>query len=113
MLEDDSHLSASSSYDDQILKKLRDLYSSCMNENALDKRGIRPLVDIVQNVQRLYKGDKTTFPHSNDPDYVTKDRQGLTAALAYLHSRSIGALFSFYIDGDIGEDPNLMSLWFG
>lgn len=113
MLEDDSHLSASSSYDDQILKKLRDLYSSCMNENALDKRGIRPLVDVVQNVQRLYKGDKTTFPHSNDPDYVTKDRQGLTAALAYLHSRSIGALFSFYIDGDIGEDPNLMSLWFG
>ena len=37
---------------------------------------------------------------------------GLTAAIAFLHSRGIGGLFNFEIDGDVGVDPNFMTLWF-
>ena len=58
-------------------------------------------------------------------------REGLTAALAFMHSRGmskhslksslvftkyiagIPALFQFDIDGDIGDDPNALTLWFG
>lgn len=57
-------------------------------------------------------------------------KQGLTAALAFMHSRGmcehflkscsyspniagIPALFQFDIDGDIGHDPNDLELWFG
>jgi hypothetical protein len=36
----------------------------------------------------------------------------LTAAVAYLHSRSIDVLFGFGIDGDAGFDPDLMTLQF-
>jgi endothelin-converting enzyme len=111
-LEDDSHVSSAPSYDDQIVQKLRGLYSSCMDERTLDKRGISPLMNVISIVQRLYKGEKKTFSTPGSPDYEVKDRQGLTAAIAYLHSRSIGALFSFDIDGDVGQDPNFMSLWF-
>jgi len=55
-------------------------------------------------------------------------KEGLTAALAFMHSRGmsrhspngpyslsiadIPALFQFDIDGDIGKDPNALTLWF-
>ncbi|KAG9105242.1 hypothetical protein FRC07_009462, partial [Ceratobasidium sp. 392] len=38
--------------------------------------------------------------------------EGLTAAVAYLHSRSVDVLFQFGIDGDAGLDPDLMTLQF-
>jgi endothelin-converting enzyme len=84
-----------------------------MDESTLDQRGITPLMHVVSNIQSLYKGERRTFAADGTPSYDTKDRQGLTAAIAYLHSHSIEALFSFSIDGDVGKDPNLMSLWFG
>lgn len=103
----------SGSYDDHILKKLRGMYSSCMNEHTLNNRGIKPLIEVVSTVQKLFRGDARTRSETDTSDYETQDRQSLTAALAYLHSRSIGALFSFDIDGDVGKDPNFMTLWFG
>jgi len=109
----EGEVTSSSSYDDHILKKLRGMYSSCMSENTLNKRGIKPLIEVVSTVQKLYRGDARARSETAIPEYETQDRQSLTAALAYLHSRSIGALFSFDIDGDVGKDPNFMTLWFG
>lgn len=84
-----------------------------MDEKTLAKRDIDPLLEIVSNIRELYRGDLTLWSPTEVPDYETQDRQSLTAALAYMHSRSISSLFSFYIDGDVGKDPNFMSLWFG
>jgi endothelin-converting enzyme len=65
-----------------------------------------------------------------DDDEDERKSKGLTAAISYLHSRGrrffimdvsellmfvrvgIDALFLFDIDGDVGEDPNAMTLWF-
>jgi endothelin-converting enzyme len=108
-----SFASARPSYDEQILKKLRGLYSSCMNEDKLDQLGEEPLFKFVQTLRDLFRGESTEISVAEDDDEDEKKRKGLTAALAFLHSRGIDALFSFDIDGDVGEDPNAMTLWFG
>lgn len=92
----------------------------------MDKIGAAPLLEVVKTVKDLLEGDlkspiykgpgrKYSVPGSSDeqedePRKVTTE--GLTAAVAYLHSRSIDVLFEFGIDGDAGLDPDLMTLQF-
>ncbi|KAH7909726.1 Metalloprotease [Hygrophoropsis aurantiaca] len=96
-----SHLD---SYDEQLLHKLRTLYSSCMDESKLDYIGQEPLQHFVNNIKKLYRGQSTNTDLAGS--------QGLSNALAYLHSRGVEALFEFSVDGDAGVDPNAMTLWF-
>jgi len=80
------------SYDDALLKKMRDMYNSCMDEGLLDQIGESPLKQIVHNIKRLFRNqvaDGFSNKHFNDK------RNGLTAALAYLHAR--GADFSINV----------------
>ena len=111
-------------YDTAILKKLRGFYASCMDEDLLDARGTDPLLHIVRNVRRLFEGEGSA------QDDKQKQRKGLTAAVAYLHTKGlyhslthryhysrifmtgITALFDTDIEGDAGRDPNDMTLWF-
>ena len=104
--EVESATESESSYDHETLKKLRGLYGSCKDEKELNKRGIKPLLKVVEEIQSLYR---------HGPDRVAgdlMDRRGLTAAVTFLHSRGIGALFNFYFDGDVKENPDMMTLWF-
>ncbi|KAI0341783.1 Metalloprotease [Trametopsis cervina] len=96
-------------YDKQILKKLHTLYDSCMNEDLLDARGTDPLLHVIQNLDKLFKGEGTVITAEGKKD---SHKKGLTAALAYLHTRGIEALFSTSIEGDVGEDPDQMTLGF-
>lgn len=92
-----SHITeAEDPYDTQILKKLRGLYSSCMNEDLLDARGEEPLLHVIRTVRKLYNGKSTmvdlaTLEKNSDKE---KERIGLTAAIAYLHSRGQPALIT-------------------
>jgi endothelin-converting enzyme len=70
--------------DQQLLVKLRNLYYSCMDESTLDQLGEGPLKDFVARVKKLYRGESTGIADMNDDD---KEREGLTASLAFLHSR--------------------------
>ena len=70
--------------DQQLLDKLRNLYYSCMDESTLDQLGEGPLKDFVANVKKLYRGESTGIAGMNDDD---KEREGLTASLAFLHSK--------------------------
>lgn len=81
--------STTPSYDDEILRKLRALYSSCMNETALDEIGEEPLLHIVRTVRKLYRGETTDINSVSAKDEEGKDRNGLTAAIAFLHSRGM------------------------
>ncbi|PPR08078.1 hypothetical protein CVT24_010539 [Panaeolus cyanescens] len=93
--------------DDAILDKLRDFYSSCMDEKTLDEIGSTPLLHVVKTIRNLYRSEDTDISSASD-----KRVDGLTAAIAFLHSRGIGALFAFDVEGDVGVDPNHMVLWF-
>ncbi|KAF8894469.1 hypothetical protein BD779DRAFT_1467099 [Infundibulicybe gibba] len=103
-----SHSTLLSSQDKEILSKLQNLYSSCLNQDRLDEIGTIPLKHLVQTLRKLYRGEDTDISLSEE----AKKSEGLTAALAFLHSRGIDALFSFEIEGDVGVDPNFMVLWF-
>ncbi|GLB35092.1 putative peptidase family M13 [Lyophyllum shimeji] len=100
-------ISFNSTHDTEILRKLRDLYSSCLNEDTLDDIGVAPLSQFVQTLRRIFRRDTSDIDTEDK-----KDSTDLTAALAYLHSQGIDALFSFDIEGDVGRDPNHMALWF-
>jgi endothelin-converting enzyme len=98
-----------------------------MDESTLDQLGEGPLKDFVAQVKKLYRGESTEIANSDGDD---KEREGLTAALAFLHSRGdkhlrepvssypltshtgIPALFEFGVEGDAAFDPNFMILWF-
>lgn len=75
--------------DELLLKKLRGLYDSCMNEDLLNARGASPLVRIVKKVKDLFNR-KTTIVDVDSEQMGEEDKEGmngLTAAVAYLHSR--------------------------
>ncbi|KAF9567593.1 zincin [Agrocybe pediades] len=106
----ESTSTSSTSVDDEILTKLRNYYASCMDEDTLDEIGEKPLSHLVKTVRDLFGGNKTDVT-SADTVSLTHDK-GLTAAVAFLHSRGVPALFDFNIEGDVGVDPNHMILWF-
>ncbi|KAJ3726361.1 hypothetical protein DFJ43DRAFT_1195956 [Lentinula guzmanii] len=109
ILEDKTSTSSFiTSYDDQILAKLRGFYTSCMNESYLDERGHEPLMVVVNNIRQMFRGKQVVIREENERNKF----EGMTNALAYMHSRGLGALFSFDIEGDVGVDPNLLVLWF-
>ena len=77
----------SSSYDEQVLTKLRDLYSSCLDEDTLDQFGEGPLKDFARTVKKLLRGETTDIDAKEPRNDVKNGRDGLTAAISYLHSR--------------------------
>ncbi|KAJ7184253.1 Metalloprotease [Mycena filopes] len=101
--------SFTTSSDELLLQKLRGFYSSCLNENRLDEIGAEPLIHFVRTVQKLFRQDTLEVTTGMMGEGKTK---GLTAAMAFLHSRGVDALFSFQVEGDVGFDPNFMTLWF-
>ncbi|KAF9483849.1 zincin [Pholiota conissans] len=102
--------SAVSPADDRIRNKLRDFYGACLDEDKLNDIGPSPLLHLVKTVKLLYSGNSTSITSQVKSE---KDKvKGLTAAIAFLHSRGIPALFGFDIEGDVGVDPNHMVLWF-
>ncbi|EJF65996.1 metalloprotease [Dichomitus squalens LYAD-421 SS1] len=104
-----SSLTASNPYDEQLLKKLRGLYDSCIDEDYLNEVGEAPLKEVTDKIRQLFHGKTTVVDHFEPTP--EKERERLTATVAYLHSRGIGGLFSYVIDGDVGNDPNFMTLW--
>lgn len=113
LLESESSTSSfTTSYDEQLLLKLRDFYSSCLNEDRLNAIGTEPLSHFVNTLRKLYTGNSTDITSNEEVPEDHKKIHGLTAALAFLHSRGVDALFSFDIEGDVGLDPNAMVLWF-
>ncbi len=81
-------------WDNSTLKTIQDLYKECLNESKLDEVGQKPLLDQIRVVRGLYNGST-----SIEPNLVTQEAgaqatsnfasKGLTAALAYLHSRGM------------------------
>ena len=63
------------------MRKLRDMYSSCMNEDVLNERGSEPLKEIVRVIRDLYRADDWKKSDNVRPEF------GLTAAIAFMHSR--------------------------
>jgi endothelin-converting enzyme len=75
------------SADKKLLTKLRNLYSSCMDENTIDTYGDTPLRQVIRVIKQLYRTESTEIKSTDKKSAEERQRDGLTAALAYLHSR--------------------------
>jgi endothelin-converting enzyme len=72
--------------DDQLLRKVRDFYKSCTDEDRLDDLGTEPLIQVVQTVRKLFRGNSTKIGVTGEEDAEDR-KKGLTAALSFLHTR--------------------------
>ncbi|GAA5903499.1 CCR4-NOT core ubiquitin-protein ligase subunit MOT2 [Sporobolomyces salmoneus] len=110
--------------DQHNLENLKNFWSSCNSEDTLDKAGSKPLFTELNTVIKIWRGETVQPEFSiqgQESDYVSQgekqkwdkktQRQRLTNALAFLHSRGIDALFSAYPEGDVGKNPKMNSLW--
>ena len=75
--------------DEATLKKLRGLYGSCMNETVLNELGEEPMLHFVQTLRNLYNGEtlEVTAREGQRPLIEESSGNGLTTALAFLHTR--------------------------
>ncbi|EIN07764.1 Metalloprotease [Punctularia strigosozonata HHB-11173 SS5] len=101
-------------YDTLLLKKLRWLYGSCMDEDYLDEVGAAPLLKVTDTVRKLFNGSTTIVDAASaEEGGLGKEKNlNLTAAIAFLHSKGIPVIFDVEVDGDAGVDPDAMTLWF-
>ena len=87
-------------YDQVTLEKLRGLYKSCLNEDYLNERGAEPLLKITRVLRKLFRGESLDIsgnelqrPLSAERQEEEENKDGLTAAVAFLHSRGIQVSF--------------------
>lgn len=83
ILNADAETSSPDEYDKESLTKLRDMYTSCMDEDLLNERGIQPLQDVVRVIRDLYSADD--WKKASD----ARAEFGLTAAISFMHSRGV------------------------
>ncbi len=76
---------ASNPYDEQLLNKLRGFYQSCLDEDYLNEIGESPLKELTQKIREAFRGKTTVVDKLRSKAEQERDR--LTAAVAYLHSR--------------------------
>jgi putative endopeptidase len=62
---------------DAVTQKIGDYYAACMDVNAIDAQGLKPLEPVLERIRNL------------------KDKAQLAAEIARLHDRGISALFDF------------------
>lgn len=81
-------------YDAAILKKLRDQYASCLNEEHLNDIGDKPLRHIVKTIRKLFREEDTDITAKGTRGEGDSELKfnGLTAAVSYLHTRGAFAI---------------------
>jgi len=101
----DAPVNKTLSEDDQVnLKHMRALYDSCLDQDALDRKGSAPLVEITAEVVRLWRDDGKRAARAS--------RVGrMTDAVLFLHSRAIDVFFKTELLGDSVRDPTTELIW--
>lgn len=87
---DEIALKSKDPHDEEVLKKMRDMYSSCLNESLLDGIGGAPLEYFVKTIRKLFRGEGTEIGRRGKK----RKSEALTAALAFLHSHGMMYLLS-------------------
>ncbi|KAF9573165.1 Peptidase M13 [Mortierella alpina] len=114
---DPSIVDANNYAEHRNLKKMRALYSSCMNESRIESIGVQPLLDVIKEIIDL-------FPVRGSPYAVLQnltaleedgvavinsssaiDKQAFTRKLAYFSQRGLDSLLSVGVMPDNTTEP--------
>ena len=102
ILEQSSTASLSSPADLDNFKKVKDDYDSCMNEDALQQIGIKPLQDLVNqiklsfptNVDRIGQAPFPKVESDTQKSSISEEADGLTKTLLFLIKLDVTALLA-------------------
>jgi endothelin-converting enzyme len=73
--------------DKQNFQKMKTVYNSCMNQDTIKKVGVKPLRDLLDELEIVY-------PKSPAPNAQGSSNDELTKALNWLAKNSINAIVS-------------------
>jgi putative endopeptidase len=76
---------------DSVHQKIGDYYQACMDESAVEQRGIKPLQSEIDRITAI------------------KDRSALVGELAHLHELGVRAPFSFFANSDLHDADNVIA----
>src|SRR3954451_6499001 len=76
---------------DPITSQIGDYYAACMDEKAIDAKGLKPIQPELDRIAAL------------------KDKSGLAAEIAHLHRMGAGTLFDFSSGQDFKDSPHVIA----
>ncbi|PWN44245.1 zincin [Ceraceosorus guamensis] len=131
LLEAGSSLGEADKADQRNLGKLKDFYTSCMDRQAQNEVGARPVVKLVQQIRQRFAKHAAIIDSSESGPVPPNQPPGrspvphppterpqpmppagarqklLTDALAWSHAHGFTPFFSWMIDGERVKDPTL------
>ena len=97
-----SAASSIASLDKANFNKLRDGYTACMNEDLIAKRGLEPLLKLVNELKNIYP--LAEFSEAKEkPKKPEESTEGVTDAIAYLQELGLAGFIDFGIS--VGPHP--------
>lgn len=96
--------SSTASLDKANFNKLRDGYSACMDEDLIAKRGLEPVLELVNELKGIYPLAESSKAKGK-PKKPEGTTQGLTDAIAYLQELGLAGFIDFGISAD-DKDPD-------
>jgi predicted metalloendopeptidase len=76
---------------DAIHQKIGDYYQACMDEDAVNRKGLKPLQEEIDRIAAI------------------KDRNGLIAEFAHLHELGVRGAFGFFPNSDLHNADNVIA----
>ena len=76
---------------DAVHQKIGDYYQACMDEDAVNRKGLEPLQAEIDRIDAI------------------KDRNGLIAELAHLHELGVRAPFAFFSNSDLHDADSVIA----
>jgi endothelin-converting enzyme len=95
-------LSDSSAIDRKIFKKIKETYHACMNEDPASKFGAEPLIEILNEVIRLFPVEAPTSLKNVSTE--TREQDEMANIIIFLSKLYVTALVSLSVGLNI-EDP--------
>ena len=99
--------------DVQNFQKLQDAYNACLNETAIDERGAKPLLALLETVISKYPVESACHPlkfqtsaayvSSEGEVHCSESKGSLTSVIEYLQSVGVDALFSLVVTARVSD----------
>ena len=99
------------SADRAIFSKIQSAYDACMDEDAIQKAGSEPLLDVLRKIEEYYPPSPTSPKFANQQQKSLLDTRDyrLTNTITYLVEIGVSAFVDFSIDAD-EKDPDKVVL---
>jgi len=98
-------LQSLSSVDQQNFDKLKAAYDACMDEDTIQKAGVKPLMEVIHQIADIFPVTESAFHRRTS--LVGKDKDGIPDVLFFLNKLGLSPLVSLGAGAD-DKDPDVV-----